>query len=109
MVTRTAWKDAARVAEDDTAPAREGMRRRRERETDPGYQEFLATLAKNVRGAREAGGLSQEALAEQAGVDIRTVQRLEAGTLRATVQTLYFIAQAFGVDPAELFRPGPTT
>ncbi|MFN3182917.1 MAG: helix-turn-helix transcriptional regulator [Nannocystaceae bacterium] len=54
------------------------MRRRRERETDPGYQKFLAVLAESVREAREAHGLSQEALAEKAGVDMQTVQRLEA-------------------------------
>lgn len=104
MVARAPDADAAIVAEDENEPAREGMRRRKERETDPGYQEFLGMLAENVRKMREARRLSQEALAEQAGVDIRTVQRLEAGTLRATVQTLYFIANAMGLEPEELLR-----
>ena len=67
---------------------------------EPGGAAFGAAL----RGHRRAAGLTQEALAERAGVGVRTLQGLEAGTsapLRATARRL---ADGLGLPEAARAR-----
>ncbi len=59
----------------------------------------LRTPAEIVKTARLDQNLSQEELAYQAGVSVRTVSRLENG-LGAHPQTLVKLAQVLGLDPA---------
>ena len=47
-----------------------------------------------LRAARRAAGFSQEALAERAGLGIRTVQRLESGATRPYPATARLLATA---------------
>lgn len=49
---------------------------------------FLAAVGGNVRRLRVARKLTQETLAEQIGVNPRTVQKIEAGRLNILVTTL---------------------
>lgn len=55
--------------------------------------------------ARRGSGLEQKQLAEQAGVNIRLVQKVEGGESEAgnlTARNLLALADALGVDPHEL-------
>ena len=61
---------------------------------DPGRSAALAT---GLRAARGAAGLSQEALADLAGVTAEHVQRLERGVANPTLATLYALTDAIGV------------
>jgi transcriptional regulator with XRE-family HTH domain len=61
-------------------------------------------IASNIRRLRTAAGLSQEALAVDAGVDRSYMSRLERGTVSAGVDVLEKVADALGCKLAELFR-----
>lgn len=63
-------------------------------------------LAKNLRGARHDRGLSQEALADEAGVDRTYVSALERSVYAASVDMIEKLAGVLDVEPAELLaRP----
>ena len=55
-----------------------------------------------VRALRTARGLSMRALAAQAGVSQPFLSKLENGLLLPSLSTLYALAAAFDVPPAEL-------
>jgi transcriptional regulator with XRE-family HTH domain len=57
-----------------------------------------------VRRWRERRGLTQAALAEKAGLDLRHVQRVERARTNTGVLALVQIAVALGVAPGALFR-----
>jgi transcriptional regulator with XRE-family HTH domain len=61
-------------------------------------------IASNIRRLRTAVGLSQEALAVDAGVDRSYMSRLERGTVSVGVDVLERIAGTLGCKLAELFR-----
>lgn len=56
----------------------------------------------NVRRYRVAEGLSQEAVAERMGVDRAYVSSIERGAQNVTLLSLWEIAQALRVRPADL-------
>lgn len=60
-----------------------------------------------MRSARERRALTQESLAYQARVNVRTVQRAESG-LPVRAETLAELAAVLGMPPAGLLRPAPT-
>lgn len=62
-------------------------------------------LAHNVRRVRQEIGLSQEALADLAGLHRTYVSSIERGTRNVGVTNVFRLAQALGVDPRELLRP----
>lgn len=64
----------------------------------------IGQVAANVRLLREAAGLSQVDLARRAGVDLRTITRVEAVHREPGVATLARIARGLGVSPADLWR-----
>jgi transcriptional regulator with XRE-family HTH domain len=59
-------------------------------------------LARNVRRLREAKGLSQGALAADAGIYQELISRIENEAANAELDTLGKIADALGVHPGEL-------
>lgn len=61
-------------------------------------------VAKNVRRLRVGLGLSQEALAVDAGIDRTYVSRIERGLENPTVAVLEKFAGALGASIAELFN-----
>lgn len=56
----------------------------------------------SIRTARRARGLSQERLAELAGMDRQAINRIEQGHQSALLDNLIRIADALGVPLAEL-------
>lgn len=65
---------------------------------------LVATFAANVRRRRLELGLSQEALAERAGVHRTYVGMLERSEKNCTIYNIERIAQALNVDPELLLR-----
>lgn len=57
---------------------------------------------------RGSAGLSQEAAAGRAEIDWRRWQRLEDGTVNATLRTLARVAEAVGLTFWELLQVSPT-
>lgn len=59
----------------------------------------------NVRRIRLARGLTQEQLAERSGFSQFYISSLELGRRNPTIVSLFEIAQALGVQPADLLTP----
>jgi transcriptional regulator with XRE-family HTH domain len=65
-----------------------------------------SVFARNLRVLRQRSGLSQEALADAAGVDRTYVSALEREQYSASLDTLEKLADALDVDPGELLKRG---
>jgi transcriptional regulator with XRE-family HTH domain len=64
-------------------------------------------VGRNVRRLRGEMGLTQEAFAVRSGFSQQYVSDLERGLRNPTVVTLFELAQALGVTPADLVTPEP--
>lgn len=73
----------------------------------------IRDVGRRVAEGRMRRGLTQEQLAEEAGVSLKYLQRVEAGKENLTVQSLVKLANLLRVEVIELFkrprsaRPGP--
>ncbi|MYX14346.1 helix-turn-helix domain-containing protein [Streptomyces sp. SID8374] len=61
-------------------------------------------IGDNVRAARTAAGLTQEGLAGRAGLDRKTVNRLEQGATSPLLDHLLVIADVLNVPLSDLVR-----
>jgi transcriptional regulator with XRE-family HTH domain len=61
-------------------------------------------FARNLRKARHAKGLSQEALAYEAGVDRTYVSALERSEYSATIDMVDKLAKALGIEASALLQ-----
>lgn len=62
-------------------------------------------MAVNVRWARREKGLTQEELADRAGLSARYLGSIERSAVSASVTVLGQIADALRVDPRDLIAP----
>ncbi|UCI19923.1 helix-turn-helix transcriptional regulator [Mesorhizobium sp. B2-1-8] len=62
-------------------------------------------FASNLRQIRSSKGLTQEELAERAGLSARYIGSIERAHVSASVTVLGRIADALGVEPHTLVRP----
>ncbi|MFF1792621.1 helix-turn-helix domain-containing protein [Kitasatospora sp. NPDC058263] len=69
-------------------------------------QQTRRDVGARVLALRLQAGLSQEDLGEHAGMDRRTVGRIEHGAVAATLDQLAAIARALGVPPWRLLYEG---
>ena len=65
--------------------------------------ELQKALAANVRRLRESKDLSQEKLAQKAGLTMRFVSGIERGEENPTLKTVSKLAKALGVGGTALF------
>lgn len=65
--------------------------------------EWEKIVGANVRRLRKARGLSQEALAGEAGIAMRHLGRIERGEGNPTVSVLARLAEVLGVQPTDLY------
>lgn len=72
--------------------------------TKPDQCPLVAIFAANVRRRRLELDLSQEGLAERAGVHRTYVGMLERGEKNVTIYNIERIAQALGVEPHRLLQ-----
>src|SRR5687768_6168018 len=66
-----------------------------------------SSIAKKIIHYRKLKGVTQEMLSEVTGLNVRTIQRIEAGEVDPRLYTLKSIAEALGVNLEELL-PEPT-
>lgn len=62
----------------------------------------MTIVAKKIKEARKAKGLTQEELAEKSQVNLRTIQRIENNESKPRGKTLNLICDALQLDIAEL-------
>ena len=61
-------------------------------------------IGAHIRAAREAAGLTQELLGELVDADRKTINRIEQAVSDPPLSLLLLIADALGVDLADLMR-----
>ena len=66
---------------------------------------ILGYVGANVHRIRAKKGLTQEALAEAADLDLRFAQRVERGSMNLSMDVLVAIAEALDVSIHDLLRP----
>ncbi|MGN6372151.1 MAG: helix-turn-helix domain-containing protein [Solirubrobacteraceae bacterium] len=66
--------------------------------------EPLAVFAENLRRLRAEHGLTQECLADQAGLHLTTIARIETCRRDPKVSVVAKIANGLGVPASELFK-----
>ncbi|WP_218043823.1 helix-turn-helix domain-containing protein [Flavobacterium gawalongense] len=64
---------------------------------------ILISFGKNLRLARLAKGFTQEQLANELGVEISQISRIERGVINTSVTTLYAISKTLKIDISQLF------
>lgn len=67
--------------------------------------DMRALVAKNTMRFRRERELTQEQLAERAGLSQQYISNLEKGVCNPTVITLHELGRALGVQPADLITP----
>jgi len=70
----------------------------------PKREPVLAKLGLNVRRRREARDLTQEALAERAGLDPTYISGIERGLRNPGIKNVARVAKALGLSTAELCK-----
>ncbi|MBD3838291.1 MAG: helix-turn-helix transcriptional regulator [Brevundimonas sp.] len=71
--------------------------------SQPQHRDHQA-LADNVRRHRRNAGLTQGELAEEAGVSLRTIIKVETGRANPTLSNISAIAQVLNTTPASLLE-----
>ena len=66
-------------------------------------QDIQKKLGEKIRAYRKDAGLSQEDLAEKAGISAYYAGEIERGQASPSLNTIRDIAQALGIQPKELF------
>ena len=66
-------------------------------------------LARNLRKARQAQGLSQEELAHRAQIDRTYISSLERSIYAASIEVVDRLAAVLGLEAADLLRRPPPT
>lgn len=66
--------------------------------------DLLLSLGRVIRGERKARGLSQEALADAAGIDRSHMGKIERGERNVTILNIARIATALNAHPSQLLR-----
>jgi len=66
-----------------------------------------AALKQMLKKARQEKGLSQEALSDMSHVSLRTIQRIEKGTVKPRNATLQILAEKLELDFKELIAKEP--
>jgi len=64
-------------------------------------------MAKNLRLARHDKQLTQEELADRAGLSMRYIGAIERGDVSASVTVLGQIADALEIEPGDLLKKAP--
>jgi transcriptional regulator with XRE-family HTH domain len=72
--------------------------------SDTSNEKVKALFGKRLRELRTSKNLSQEGLADLAGLDRTYVSSCERGERNLTIVSVSKLAIALGVDPAELVR-----
>jgi transcriptional regulator with XRE-family HTH domain len=68
----------------------------------PVPDDAVQVFARNLRAARVAAGMTQEALALATGLDIGNISRYEAGEREPRISMVAKLARGLDVDPREL-------
>lgn len=66
--------------------------------------DILKLFGKNLRKIRESKGFTQEQLANELGLEISQISRIERGVINTSIFTLYQISEFFKIDINEFLQ-----
>lgn len=66
--------------------------------------EFLIAFGKNLRLIRKSRGFTQENLANDMGVEISQISRIERGIISTSTFNTYKISKTLNIDVKDLFN-----
>jgi len=61
-------------------------------------------ISQRLREERERQGISQTALADRAGIDRKTVNRIENGHYSPNMESFVLLCRALRLDPSEMLK-----
>ena len=67
-------------------------------------QAYVDAFGRHVRALRMERNLSQDDLAAQAGIEKKSLARIENGEVNTTISTAYALAMALGISHGEIFK-----
>lgn len=67
-------------------------------------EELQGRVGRAVSSVRKAKAMTQEEVANRAGIGWRHIQKIEAGEINTTLRTISRLAAALGVDPSRLIK-----
>lgn len=67
-------------------------------------EKFLNNFAKHLAEIRRSKDMTQEQLAEEAGIDRVALANIETGKRRPTLTTVYKISAALNIELKEIFK-----
>jgi transcriptional regulator with XRE-family HTH domain len=62
-------------------------------------------LARNLRRLRKSTGLSQEELADRAGLHRTYISSIERAERNVSIENIFLLARALDVEPGDLLKP----
>lgn len=68
------------------------------------FEDEYIKLGKNIKRCREIAGFTQEQLAEMAGISLDYLGKIEVNINKPGLKTLFKLASALNVSPAEFFK-----
>jgi transcriptional regulator with XRE-family HTH domain len=68
------------------------------------YEAQVKQFGKEIKRLREGYSMTQQFLADECEVDIRTIQRIERGDAGMGLYILFALAAAFKLQPFELLK-----
>ncbi|MCM8788285.1 MAG: helix-turn-helix transcriptional regulator [Candidatus Omnitrophica bacterium] len=70
-------------------------------------KDIYKTIGMSIRKIRKSAGITQEELSRKAGIDPSFISHIERGTKKASIETIFKIANALEVSVEELFSKIP--
>jgi transcriptional regulator with XRE-family HTH domain len=67
-------------------------------------RKLLKSIGKRLREVRTERGFSIAGLADEADIDRSNLSRIEAGLVDPSISTIYVLAEALKISPAELLK-----
>ena len=68
------------------------------------YEEQVKQFGLKVKKLRESQDMTQQTLADECEVDIRTIQRIERGDFGVGLYIIFSLSSAFKMQPHELLK-----
>jgi len=66
--------------------------------------DFLIAFGARLKKVRKANGYTQEQLANDIGIEISQISRIERGVISTSISNIFKISQVLQVDIQELFK-----
>lgn len=67
------------------------------------FENYYIELGKNIKRQRELAGLTQEVLAERAGISQDFLGKIEVNINKPGLKTIFRLAEALNISPKEFF------